>query len=158
MILVDANVLLRLIQVGHPHQQPAVDAIALLYSRDRERLAVCPQVLYEMYAVCTRPADGPHPGLGLAPAAAMAQVETAQHQFDLEPEPSAVLSRWKELVVRYGVRGKATHDARLAGSNGGARHSRALNLQRCPFRSLRRDHCVEPLRRARRSASLMHRF
>jgi len=31
MILVDANVLLRLIQIGHPHQQPALEAIALLH-------------------------------------------------------------------------------------------------------------------------------
>ena len=81
MILVDANVLLRLIQIGHPHQQPALDAITLLYSRDRERFAICPQTLYEVYAVCTRPADAPSPGLGLTPVAAMAQVETAERQF-----------------------------------------------------------------------------
>jgi hypothetical protein len=56
-----------------------------------------------MYAVCTRPVDGPNPGLGLVPAAAMAQVETAQRQFDLEPDPRTVISRWKDLVVRYGV-------------------------------------------------------
>jgi predicted nucleic acid-binding protein len=37
MILVDANVLLRLIQIGHPHQQPALDAMALLRVRDREQ-------------------------------------------------------------------------------------------------------------------------
>ena len=114
MILVDANVLLRLIQIGHPHQQPALDAIALLHSRDREQLVICPQTLYEMYAVCTRPADAPNPGLGLTPAAAVAQLETAERQFDLEPEPPAVIARWKELVVRYGVTGKSTHDARLA--------------------------------------------
>jgi len=114
MILVDANVLLRLIQIGHPHQQPALDAIALLHTRDRERLVTCPQTLYEMYAVCTRPADAPNPGLGLTPAAAMVQVETAERQFDLEPEPAEVVSRWKELVVRYGVTGKSTHDARWA--------------------------------------------
>ena len=114
MILVDANVLLRLIQIGHPHQQPALDAISLLHKRDREHLVTCPQALYEMYVVCTRPQDAPNPGLGLAPAAAVAQVETAERQFDLEPEPPGVVSRWKELVVRYRVTGKSTHDARLA--------------------------------------------
>ena len=82
--------------------------------RDHERLVTCPQTLYEMYAVCTRPVDAPNPGLGLTPAAAMVQVETAERQFDLEPDPPAVISRWKELVVRYGVTGKSTHDARLA--------------------------------------------
>jgi predicted nucleic acid-binding protein len=114
MILVDANVLLRLIQIGHPHQQPALEAIALLHVRDRERLVTCPQTLYEMYAVCTRPVDAPNPGLGLTPTDAMAQVETAERQFGLQAETPAVLSRWKELVVRYGVTGKSTHDARLA--------------------------------------------
>ena len=114
MILVDANVLLRLIQIGHPHQQPALEAVALLRVRDREELVICAQTLYEMYAVCTRPADAPNPGLGLAPTAAMAQVETAERQFDLEPDPSTVISRWKDLVLRYGVMGKSTHDARLA--------------------------------------------
>ena len=114
MILVDANVLLRLIQIGHPHQRPVLETIALLHMRDHERLVTCPQVLYEMYAVCTRPIDAPSPGLGLTPAAAMVQVETAERQFDLEPDPPAAISRWKDLVVRYGVTGKSTHDARLA--------------------------------------------
>ena len=114
MILVDTNVLLRLIQIGHPHQQPALDAIVLLHQRDREQLVLCPQILYEMYAVCTRPVDAPSPGLGLVAAAAMAQVETAEHHFHVEPETPTVFSHWKDLVNRYGVAGKSTHDARLA--------------------------------------------
>jgi predicted nucleic acid-binding protein len=114
MILVDANVLLRLIQIGHPHQQPALDAIALLRVRDREQFVICPQTLYEMYAVCTRGIDAPNPGLGLTPVAALAQVDTAERQFDLMPERATVVSRWKELVLKYGVTGKSTHDARLA--------------------------------------------
>jgi predicted nucleic acid-binding protein len=114
MILVDANVLLRLIQIGHPHQQPALDAIARLHMLDREQFAICPQTLYEMYAVCTRPVDAPYPGLGLTPAAAMAQVETVERHFELAAEPPGVISRWKELVVKYNVTGRSTHDARLA--------------------------------------------
>ncbi len=114
MILVDANVLLRLIQIGHPHQRPALEAVALLRVRDHEQLVICAQTLYEMYAVCTRPVDAPNPGLGLAPVAAVAQVETAESQFHLEREPPAIVPRWKDLVVRYGVTGKSTHDARLA--------------------------------------------
>jgi predicted nucleic acid-binding protein len=113
MILVDTNVLLRIIQIGHPHQESAVEAIALLYTRDREQLAICPQTLYEMYAVCTRPVDVPHPGLGLSSVEAMTQLETAERQFLLIAEPSTIISRWKELVVRCSVTGKAAHDARL---------------------------------------------
>jgi predicted nucleic acid-binding protein len=32
----------------------------------------------------------------------------------MEPELPAVIVRWKELVIKYGVTGKSTHDARLA--------------------------------------------
>jgi predicted nucleic acid-binding protein len=113
MILVDTNVLLRIIQIGHPHQEPALEAVALLHAQDREQLAICPQTLYEMYAVCTRAADAPQPGLGLTPAGAVAQLETAERQFAMVPEPSTIVSRWKELVVRFAVTGKSTHDARL---------------------------------------------
>lgn len=113
MILVDTNVLLRLIQIDHPHQQPALDAITLLRVREGEQFAVCPQVAYEMYAVCTRPVTGPYPGLGLPSPAAMAQVDTALRQFPLEAEPAGVFRHWRDLVVRYGVSGKSTHDARL---------------------------------------------
>jgi hypothetical protein len=41
MILVDANILLRIIQIGHPHQRPAIDAIALLRTRDHEQFVSC---------------------------------------------------------------------------------------------------------------------
>jgi len=104
MILVDANVLLRLIQIGHPHQQPALEAVALLHQRDHERLVICPQVAFEMYAVCTRSVEAPHPGLGLTPAAAMKQREAAERQFSMESETPSVLSRWKELVLQYDVK------------------------------------------------------
>lgn len=113
-MLVDANILLRLIQIGHPHQQPALDAITQLRLRDREEFAVCPQVIYEMYAVCTRPITGPYPGLGLSCVSAMAQVDKTLRQFTLEPESAGVFRHWRELVVRYGVSGKSSHDARLA--------------------------------------------
>jgi len=113
LILVDTNLLLRLIQIGHPHQEPALESVSLLYARDHEQLAICPQTLYEMYAVCTRPVDALQPGLGLSPTAAMAQLESAERQFILDSEPSSIGARWKELVVRHGVTGKSTHDARL---------------------------------------------
>ena len=114
MILVDANVLLRVIQIGHAHQEPALHAIELLHARDGETLVVCQQTLYEIYAVCTRPVDAPYPGLGLDPAAAMVQIDAVERQFALQRDPPTILGRWKELVVRYGVVGKSTHDARLA--------------------------------------------
>lgn len=113
MILVDANVVLRLIQIGHPHQRPALDAMTLLRVRDGEHFALCPQVAYEMYAVCTRPIDAPYPGLGLSSTDAMAQVDAAMRQFGVVPETQDVYARWRELVLSYSVSGKSAHDARL---------------------------------------------
>jgi predicted nucleic acid-binding protein len=43
----------------------------------------------------------------------MAQLEIAEEQFDLQLDSPAHLFCWKELVVKYGVTGKSTHDARL---------------------------------------------
>ena len=47
MILVDTSVLRRLIQIGHFHQRPALESVALLHMRDREQLVICAQTLYE---------------------------------------------------------------------------------------------------------------
>ena len=65
MILVDTNIPLRIAQIGHPHRQPALDALQLLTLRDQEHFAIAPQSLYEMYVVCTRPASAN--GFGYTP-------------------------------------------------------------------------------------------
>lgn len=111
MILVDTNVLMRLVQKGHAHQAPALDALALLKTRDNQAFAIAPQNLYEFYVVCTRPAA--QNGLGLSPAAGQRELADARGLFQLLPEPSRVYAAWEELIVRYGVSGKQAHDARL---------------------------------------------
>ncbi len=65
MILVDTNIPLRIAQTGHPHRQPALDALRVLTLRDQEHFAIAPQSLYEMYVVLTRPANAN--GLGYTP-------------------------------------------------------------------------------------------
>jgi predicted nucleic acid-binding protein len=111
MILVDTNVVLRLIQPGHPHRDPALDAMALLAARDGETFAVAPQTLYEMYVVCTRPVA--QNGLGLTPGQAHGEIVQARALFQLLPETDTVYAAWEGLVVKYGVAGKPAHDARL---------------------------------------------
>ncbi|HEY1684783.1 MAG TPA: hypothetical protein VGG19_08475 [Tepidisphaeraceae bacterium] len=114
MVAVDANILLRLIQIGHPHQNAAVESIAVLRQRDKEEFTTCVQALCEMYAICTRPLNAPIPGFGLTSGDAIERIEVAARQFPPVPDPPTLFNRWKELVVRYGVLGKASHDARLA--------------------------------------------
>jgi predicted nucleic acid-binding protein len=111
MILVDTNVLVKLIHAGNPHQQPARGAVALLH-RQSEILVACPQSLYEMYVVCTRPTA--NRGLGPTPIDAAARIEAARSQFPCEPELPSILDVWLALVKKHGVSGKQAHDARLA--------------------------------------------
>jgi predicted nucleic acid-binding protein len=69
MILLDTNILLRIIEPAHPMHQTAVDALVVL-TQAKETICIVPQTLYEFWVVATRPrADN---GLGLPPAAAHA--------------------------------------------------------------------------------------
>lgn len=111
MILVDTNILLRLAQPGHPHRQPALDAVRLLAARDGELFAIAPQNLYEMYVVCTRPAT--ENGFGMTPSQAHAEIANARNLFQLLAETTQVYPTWEGLVAKHAVRGKQAHDARL---------------------------------------------
>lgn len=111
MILVDTNVLLRVAQPGHLHRQPALDAIELLRVRDGEQFAVCPQALYEMYVVCSRPASAN--GLGMTPQRAHAEIISTRGLFQLLPETAQIYPTWEGLIAKYAVSGKRAHDVRL---------------------------------------------
>ena len=111
MILVDTNILLRLAQPGHPHREPAWDAVATLRVRDGEQFAIAPQNLYEMYVVCTRPLGAN--GLGMTPQQAHGELSSTRTLFHLLPETEQVYPTWESLVAKYAIHGKHAHDARL---------------------------------------------
>ena len=70
------------------------------------------QVLVEFWAVATRPE--PANGLGWWTATTAEAIRAFRDQFPLLNETPEVLDRWFELVDRFHVSGKHTHDARLA--------------------------------------------
>ncbi len=111
MILVDTNIPLRIAQVGHPHRQPALDALQLLTLRDQEHFAIAPQSLYEMYVVYTRPASAN--GFGYSPQQACAEIAATRALFEILPETAQVYPTWEGLVAKYAVQGKPAHDTRL---------------------------------------------
>ena len=111
MILVDTNILLRIAQIGHPHRQPALDALQLLTLRDQERFAVAPQGLYEMYVVYTRPASANGFGYSLSRRAPKSPPPVPL--FEILPETAQVYPAWEGLVAKYAVMGKQAHDTRL---------------------------------------------
>ena len=53
-VLLDANILLRMIEPLNEHHRSAVDAVAMLRASG-ETPCLTPQVLYELWVVATRP-------------------------------------------------------------------------------------------------------
>lgn len=109
-VLFDTNILTRAAQPGHALQPQALKAGDVLKARG-EDLCIVPQVLYEFWAVATRPAG--ENGLGLATADARTELSRIKRLFSVLPETPAVLPLWEELVASHDVKGKSTYDARL---------------------------------------------
>lgn len=110
-ILLDTNVVLRLVEPLHAQHQLSIDAIDLL-RRQGHALLIAPQVLYEFWAVATRPIA--NNGLGLPPADAKSELVALQRLFRLLRDERAIFSAWEQLVATLQIRGKQAHDARLA--------------------------------------------
>lgn len=75
-------------------------------------LFIAPQTIFELYAVLTRPAV--NNGYGLPPSEAVRAINALSTLAQIVEEPVGMRKRWLDLVVRHGVTGKASHDARLA--------------------------------------------
>jgi len=108
-VLLDTNILLRLLQPHHPHCIPAERALNTLRKKN-EVLDITAQNLVEFWAAITRPID--ENGLGFTTEQATAEVNTLKKLFVLLPE-IPLLEEWGRLVATYHVAGKNTHDARL---------------------------------------------
>jgi predicted nucleic acid-binding protein len=109
-ILIDTNVLLRLLQPHHPASAVAERAVSALRARN-ETLHITPQYLMEFWAVATRPAS--ENGLGMTVEAAATELAALKRLFSLLPELASTFSEWERLVTTHQVSGKATHDAHI---------------------------------------------
>jgi predicted nucleic acid-binding protein len=110
LCLLDTNVLLRSAQPNHAAYRDAVDAADALIKRG-ENVVLIPQVIVEFWTASTRPVV--NNGLGFTPGEAEAEVRRIETLFPLLPESAAIFETWRKLVVRYGVSGLETHDARV---------------------------------------------
>src|SRR5258708_31359394 len=110
-ILVDTNILLRSVQIHHPHYAVVEHAFSVLRTNN-ETLYVTVQNFIEFWAVVTRPA-GSENGLGMTIEAVMQELAILKDLFTFLPEPIAIFKEWERLVTTYRVSGKNTHDARL---------------------------------------------
>jgi predicted nucleic acid-binding protein len=108
-VLLDTNMLLRLVQPHSPHVPIAERALSALRLRNEE-LQITSQNLVEFWAVATRTTA--ENGLGYSIEQAMAQVPDLKKFFTLLPEAPLQI-QWEQLVAHYRVSGKNSHDARL---------------------------------------------
>jgi predicted nucleic acid-binding protein len=109
-VLIDTNIVGRIVEVGHAQHRVASDATAALRHRG-DTLCLVPQVLYEFWVVATRPVA--QNGLGFTAAQADAEITKLQTLFSLLPDTAGIFGEWHRLVVTHQVLGKNAHDARL---------------------------------------------
>jgi predicted nucleic acid-binding protein len=108
-VLLDTNILLRLVQPHHPSAQIAIRALRELHAAN-EALHITQQNIVEFWAVATRPIASN--GLGFSTEQAAAEVDALKRLFTLLPE-LPLQNAWERLVADYRVSGKNAHDARL---------------------------------------------
>jgi predicted nucleic acid-binding protein len=108
--LLDTNILLYLANPEAREHPAAKAAVAHLLSGD-ERPVVAAQVLFEFWAVATRPVVAN--GLGWSVARARAEVDAIRSRFQVLEEPPAVVDIWLDMVVAHDLKGKRIHDAHL---------------------------------------------
>jgi predicted nucleic acid-binding protein len=109
-ILLDTNVVGRLSQPQHTLHPIAATGIMRLIGEGHE-LRVVPQVLYEFWAIATRPVA--ENGLGFSIEQTQTELARIRLLFPPLRDERGILETWQSLVVTHAVRGKNTHDARL---------------------------------------------
>jgi len=108
-ILLDTNVLLRLIQRRHSHSALATQATNTLDARN-ETMLMAHHSIVEFWSVASRPISAN--GLGLTIEDAEFELDGLEKLFRVFPELPIHEER-QRIAVKYRVSGKSVHDARL---------------------------------------------
>lgn len=114
-ILVDTNILTRIVEPGHIQHAPALQATDLLGKQGHD-LYLVPQVIYEFWVVSTRPLQVN--GLGRTPAQAATDLIAFKMLFTILEDTPLILPAWEKLVTAQAISGKDAHDARLVAAMG----------------------------------------
>lgn len=108
--LLDTNILLRLVELNHPHHKDTVEALKKL-RRQGFLFYILLQNVSEFWNVCTRPAD--RNGLGFSTDKTDLQLKRFERLFKLLSDTAEVYRNWRELVVKHSVSGIQVHDAKI---------------------------------------------
>ncbi len=110
-ILLDTNLLLRLHDPSSPDQLLAEEAIVKLRLRG-DLPCITGQNLIEFWSVATRPRNVN--GFDWTTPQTETEVKLLLNSFFLLPDAPDVLQDWLSLVSQHDIKGRRTHDARLA--------------------------------------------
>ena len=110
-LLLDTNVVLRTVNRDDALYGLVSGAVQTLLNQGHECVLV-PQVVYEFWAVASRPAQVN--GWGWSPSAVRTVINDLTQDWTLLHDTPEVFERWLELVTTHIVAGKQVHDARLA--------------------------------------------
>lgn len=110
LILADTNFVLRLVEPAHSQHAIASEAYERLDELGHQ-FVIVPQVVYEFWAVVTRPIDAN--GLGMSVADAQSKLHGILSTMRILRDERSIYEQWRQLVVEHSVVGKQVHDARL---------------------------------------------
>ena len=133
MILLDTNVLARSAQPGHSQYESAISAVDTLRLHN-ETLCLVPQVLYEYWAVATRPVE--QNGLGMTAIEAAADLVAVVQRFHLHRDERAIFDGWQKLVLQYQVLGRECTRCTASCGHGATRYFAHSDLQHIRFQSV----------------------
>jgi predicted nucleic acid-binding protein len=109
-VLLDTNILLRLLNPADPEYVVVRSAVDALVARG-DQLCFVAQNLVEFWNVCTRPAG--KNGFGLTGAEADVLAKLIESRFMFLPDTARIHTEWRRLVPACSVAGVQVHDARL---------------------------------------------
>lgn len=109
--LLDTNIVLRFSNPSDTQHELATAAVATLLKQAHEYYLIA-QILIELWVVATRPPDVN--GLGWSVEQTRNLIDQLLDRFPIAEEGDQVLSTWLKIVTETQIKGKQTHDARIA--------------------------------------------
>lgn len=130
-ILLDTNILLRVVQQSSSDHSLAMSAVIKLAQAGTE-MCIVPQVIYEFWVAATRPLGSN--GLGWDIPTVEVTVNSFLEEYQLLKDERGVFTHWQSLVSTYRVAGKNAHDARLVAAMKRHGLTRILTFNGADFR------------------------
>jgi predicted nucleic acid-binding protein len=139
--LLDANILLRLADPASSQHELVSNALTELFAKGEE-LLVSAQAYAEFWVVATRPVNVN--GLGYTPEYTDEFVNDFLGTYGFLPDRQDTFGFWHDLVKKYAVIGKPTHDAKLVALMQAHQLKQILTINTADFVRYREIQAIHP--------------